>query len=130
MITINKNTVNKIALTLSEKSLLTGTTYNLFVFENAATGEQKIFTASDYSPYKQRYNLFDITESATTQNTLTGQIYMSGNTSQWNYKVYESATAFSSNTLHVSATTGTILESGRVLLDGEENNNNINSVYL
>lgn len=130
MIVINKNSINKIALTLTEKSQLTGTKYNLFVFENAESGEQKIFSASDLSLYKNRYNEFEIIESATTENLLTGIIHMTGNTSQWNYSVYESASSFSSNTLSITATTGTILETGRVLLKGIESDNTINSVYL
>jgi hypothetical protein len=130
MITINKNSINKIALTLTEKSLLVGASYNLFVFENAETGDKKIFTTSDTSFFKERYNEFEIIESATTENLLTGIVHMTGNTSQWNYSVYESPNPFSSNTLSITATTGTILETGRVLLNGIESDNTINSVYL
>lgn len=130
MITINKNTSNILALTLSEKSLLTGATYNLFVFTNQSNGIEKVFTATDTSMYKQRYNQFQITESATTENLLSGLIHMTGNTGEWNYAIYESATPFSSNTLSITATTGTILEIGRVQLDGQEGDNNINNIYL
>jgi hypothetical protein len=130
MITINKNTSNLVALTLTEKSLLTGDTYNLFVFTNQSTGVEKVFTATDTSMYKQRYNQFEITESATTENLLSGLIHMTGNTSEWTYSVYESSTPFSSNTLSITATTGTILEIGRVQLNGQEGDNNINQIYL
>lgn len=131
MITINKNTSNLVALTLTEKSQLTGTTFNLFVFTNESSDLTKIFTAADTSTHKDRYNLFIIVESDTNaEDLLTGNIYMTGNTSQWSYEIYESATAFSSNTLSITATTGTILESGRVLMEGNQANNTINEIYL
>ena len=130
MITIHKNTSNLVALTLTEKSQLTGTTFNLFVFTNESSDLTKIFTVADTSTYKDRYNLFTIIESASTENLLVGEIYMTGNTSQWSYEIYESSTPFSAGTLAISATTGTILESGRVLLDGQETNNTINEIYL
>jgi hypothetical protein len=139
MILINKETNNTIALTLTEKSQLlgydsggnlTGTTYNLFVFENEGRDEEKIFTANDISPYKERYNEFEVLESGTTENLLGGIIHLTGRTSQWSYKIYESDTAFSADTLAVSATTGTILEEGRVLVRGNEGDTSINDVYL
>lgn len=139
MILINKESYNNVVLTLTEKSQLlgydnggnlTGTTYNLFVFENEGRDEQKIFTANDISPYKGRYNEFEVLESGTTENLLDGIIHLTGRTSQWSYKIYESDTPFSANTLAVSATTGTILEEGRVLVRGNEGDTSINDVYL
>jgi len=139
MILINKESYNNVVLTLTEKSQLlgydnggnlTGTTYNLFVFENEGRDEQKIFTADDISPYKKRYNEFEIRESDNTETLLDGRIHLTGRTSQWSYKVYESDTAFSADTLAVSATTGTILEEGRVLVRGNEGDTSINDVYL
>jgi hypothetical protein len=109
---------------------LTGTTYNLFVFENEGRDEQKIFTADDISPYKKRYNEFDIRESSSPEALLDGRIHLTGRTSQWSYKIYESDTPFSADTLSVSATTGTILEEGRVLVRGNEGDTSINDVYL
>jgi len=130
MILINKNSSNTIITTLSEKSLLTGITYNLFVFVDEATGKEKIFTQTDTSPYPNRYNQFLITESATTENLLSGVIHMTGNTSQHTYTIYESAIPFSSNTLSITATTGTILEIGRCQIRGLESDITINEIYL
>jgi hypothetical protein len=131
MITINKNTSNILALTLTEKSQLTGNTFNLFVFTNQSTGVEKIFTAIDTSLYPQRYNKFEVIESDTQPEDLyDGKINISGNTGQWTYAIYESATPFSAGTLAISATTGTILEIGRVQLDGLQANNTINNIYL
>ena len=131
MITINKNTYNYVALTLTEKSLLSQPNYNLFVFTNETNDETKIFTTVDNSYYKDRYNFFTITESDTqSEDLLNGVIYISGNTAQWKYEVYESDTAFSSDTLSITATTGRILEKGRVLIKGSQANNTINQIYL
>jgi len=132
MIIINKNSINTLALTLLEKSEYPNDyTYNLFVIENAETGEEKIFTGVKYSSDNIRYEKFYITESGTTENLLDGLINITGNTAQFNYKVYESLTSFSANTLAVSATTGTIIEQGRLLVKGIQNNNNtINDIYL
>ena len=132
MIIINKNSINTLALTLLEKSEFPNQyTYNLFVIENAESGQEKIFTGVKYSSDNIRYEKFYITESATTENLLDGLINITGNTEQWNYKVYESLTSFSADTLSISATTGNIIEQGRVLVKGIQNNNNtINDIYL
>jgi hypothetical protein len=139
MILINKESYNNVVLTLTEKSQLlgydnggnlTGTTYNLFVFENEGKNQQKIFTADDISPYKERYNEFEIVESDAPEVLLDGRIHLTGRTSQWSYKIYESDTPFSADTLAVSATTGTIIEEGRVLVRGNEGDTSINDVYL
>ena len=137
MILINKNSVNKIALTLTEKSellsydntnTLIGTSYNLFVFENEGKDQQKIFTADDVSPYKERYNEFILTETD-TEDLLNGSIHLEGRTSQWSYKIYESDTPFTIDTLSVTASTGKVLEQGRVLVRGNEETP-LNDVYL
>ena len=129
MITILKNDTNKVALTLSEKSLLTGTSYNLFVVVNDLDGTEKIFTATNTSTYIQRSSIFDIIESNAAEDLLDGKIHLTGNTSQYTYTIYESAVPFSSNTLSISATTSTILETGRLFVDGDEITNNTNEIY-
>lgn len=130
MITINKQSYNTVVLTLKEKSLLTGSSYNLFVFTNEGKNQEKIFTAVDISPYRDRYNEFSIRESYTSEDLLDGKIYLEGDASQWLYTIYESSIPFSANTLSISATTGTILETGRVQVKGDEGDTSINSVYL
>lgn len=139
MILINKNKTNRIALTLTEKSSLvgydtsgnlTGTTYNLFVFENEGKTQQKIFTAPDISPYKERYNEFEIAEYSGGEDLLDGIIHLTGRTSQWTYKVYESNIPFSADTLDVIWTTREVIEEGRVLVRGNEGDTSINDVYL
>lgn len=63
MIKIKKNTTQDVVLTLSEKTTITSPVY-IFSFTHDLTKEVKNFTATDTSPYPERYNLFSITESA------------------------------------------------------------------
>jgi len=131
MIIINKGMLNKVALTLTEKSTLYPfTTYNLFVLKNESNSQQYVFTATDISNYKARFNLFNISENFLTEDALNGIISLSGNTSQWSYRIFESLTPYSANTLSISSTTGVVLERGRLILNGFEQNNTINQIYL
>jgi hypothetical protein len=125
MIVIEKNSYNLIALTLSEKSTVVNP-YYLFVFNNEANGMEKIFTCPHITS-NQRYQSFEILETP-AENLLNGSIYLTGNSAQLTYKIYESEFPFSANTLSISATTGVILEKGRVQLNGIDNN--INEIYL
>lgn len=130
MIYIRKNNQNNVHLTLNEKSYfyrINVQPYFLFVLQNDGVLDQvKIFTAPDGSTIPDRYNKFSFTERQ-NENLLNGVIHLTGNTSQWNYEVYESDTPFSADTLSISATTGFILEKGRVFVDG--NDNTINDIY-
>lgn len=130
MILIEKNKTNQVALTLTENSSLTGDTYYLFVFTNDGKNQEKIFTAPDISPYKDRYNHFEIAEYSGGEDLLDGIIHLTGQTSQWTYKVYESNIPFSADTLDVIWTTRQVIEEGRVLVRGKEGNTSINNVYL
>jgi len=130
MILIEKDTAKDIDLTLNEKSVYYNNNvqpYFLFIFQSETDPAATIkFTAEDTSTLPDRYNRFRITETPTS-DLLNGDIYMTGNTSQWTYEVYESGTQFSASTLDVSYTTGKIIEKGRVQLKG--NDTNINDIY-
>lgn len=133
MILINKNASNDVILTLKEKSAITGDSYNLFVIEDKLNHTEKIFTCPDLSNHKERYNHFYIRENFSfkdNENLLNGIIYLSGNTSQYTYKIYESDVPFSSDTLSVYYTNAIVLEQGILNTFGQEGQNTINSVYL
>jgi len=129
MILINKNTLNKVVLTLDESSRISNPFY-LFQFINEygndATGIT--FTTPDISQSKNRYNLFNITESITGSTTGGDNIPLSLTSGQYLYRVYEA----SASTLHISATTGTIIESGRMVVSTENLHSTdiINNVYI
>ena len=96
MILINKNTTNKVILTLSEKTTLTNAKY-LFEVINDMSNEVKCFIAADISTNKLRYNEFDFIENV-TENLLNGTftLTLSG---FYKYNVYEQASATNLNPL-------------------------------
>lgn len=130
MIYIQKNSINNFVLTLSESSHLSNPNY-LFEFTNEyiLNSTPIYWTQVDTSSYPSRYNMFELVENetgSTTGGTANALSLISG---QYNYNVYEST----ASTLSISATTGRIIESGRMVV-AEENiittiTNNPNSIY-
>ncbi len=96
MILINKNTTNKVILTLSEKTTLTNAKY-LFEVINDMSNTVKCFIAADISTNKLRYNEFDFIENV-TENLLNGtfSLTLSG---FYKYNVYEQASTTNLNPL-------------------------------
>lgn len=96
MILINKNTTNKVILTLSEKTTLTNAKY-LFEVINDMSNTVKCFIAADISANKLRYNEFDFIENV-TENLLNGtfSLTLSG---FYKYNVYEQASTTNLNPL-------------------------------
>lgn len=96
MILINKNTTNKVILTLSEKTTLTNAKY-LFEVINDMSNEVKCFIAADISTNKLRYNEFEFIENA-TEDLLNGTftLTLSG---FYKYNVYEQASSTNLNPL-------------------------------
>ncbi len=96
MILINKNTTNKVILTLSEKTTLTNAKY-LFEVINDMSNEVKCFIAADISTNKLRYNEFDFIENV-TENLLIGtfSLTLSG---FYKYNVYEQTSTTNLNPL-------------------------------
>ena len=90
MILINKNTTNKVILTLSEKTTLTNAKY-LFEVTNDMSNAVKCFIAADISTNKLRYNEFDFIENV-TEDLLNGtfSLELSG---FYKYNVYEQTSA-------------------------------------
>jgi hypothetical protein len=96
VILINKNTTNKVILTLSEKTTLTNAKY-LFEVINDMSNTVKCFIAADISTNKLRYNEFDFIENA-TEDLLNGtfSLTLSG---FYKYNVYEQASTTNLNPL-------------------------------
>lgn len=121
MIYIDKNTSNKIVLTLSENSELVNP-YYFFVFKNEYDTEEapEEIYLPDSSLSKNRYNLFTLVEG----------VDLTLPKGQYNYKVYESNIVPSS----ISDTTQRIVEEGRMVvgqttINEEENTTEFNSIY-
>lgn len=131
MIYLKKDTENKVILTLTESSSLTNPNY-LFVITNDYVIDSApiFFTTPDISGYKDRYNKFIITESASGSKTGGIDVDLSLITGQYSYAIYESETV----TLDVEETTGVILEEGRMVVSGNDDPQTIgegsDSVYI
>lgn len=137
MIYIEKNTQNNFVLTLSENSRLTNPFF-LFLFQNEYQLDASpiLWTAPDTSHYTNRYNQFNLIESATGSETGgTGSLNLVSG--QYSYTIYEASTY--SIPLSLTQSTGRVVEEGRMVVsfigDDENhiNNNTIgltNSVYL
>ena len=89
---IIKGTVNKVALTLSEKALYSNSEF-IIKFENVMNGTygSRVVAVDDLSTYiqRQRANIFNITES--DNEDLSNGILSLNPSGQWNYTVYEMA---------------------------------------
>jgi hypothetical protein len=118
MIFIDKNTVNKVVLTLDESSRLTNPFY-LFEFKNEFNIDSQpfYFYTPDTSVNRNRYNLFTITESSLGSKTGGNNVPLNLISGQYRYKIYES----SAMTLSLSATTGRIVEQGKMVVSSIEN---------
>jgi len=116
MINIDKNSTNKVILTLTEKSTLLNPIY-LFSFTSTTDFNNVVnFVGADTSIYKSRYNEFDIIETGTTFVNLTASAINLNPPGMWDYSIYEGTGV----TLSISATTGNIIEQGKVIVDGED----------
>lgn len=124
MIFINKDTSNKVVLTLDESSQLSNPFY-MFVLKNEYDIESTGFTfyTPDLSGNRNRYNLFDIVESSSGSTAGGFDVPLNLKSGQYTYTVYESTAA----TISLSATTGHIVEEGRLVVAMNTNNNN--SIY-
>lgn len=112
MIIINKNSVNDVILTLTEKVTISNPTF-LFRFTSDYSREQVIFIASNTSQYTDRYDSFSITETSGTTNLLNATISLEP-VGDWTYEVFEQASATNLNMNY----TGALLETGKVRVIG------------
>lgn len=121
MIYLNKNTNNTVILELTSNSQLLSP-YFLFEFKNDLTKDYTYFNATDLSTYKCRYNRFEIIETGSTYTNYTGgTIYLIPGT--YVYNIYEG----SQQTLNITGTTGVSLNTGKVIVNGSDNE--ISSIY-
>lgn len=85
---ILKNSVNKVALTLTEKAVNADSEF-LLKFYNETTGGVKVVAVDDISQYPLRSNVFLVTENI-TEDLSNGTVYLSP-VGQWSYWAYEMA---------------------------------------
>lgn len=112
MIIINKNSVNTVITTLTEKVSISNP-YFLFRFTSDYSREQVIFLASNVSAYTDRYDKFSITETSGTTDLSNGVISLTP-TGEWTYEIFQQT---SSSNLDINYT-GALLETGKVRVVG------------
>jgi len=116
MIKLTQNQSNRVILTLSESVTYTGSPiYFLFKFTSESTKEEKLFTAQDVSTNIVRYNEFNIILTGSTSENLTGGTININPDGQLFYEIYEQT---SPTNLSISGTSGNIIESGIVKVEG------------
>jgi hypothetical protein len=113
MIYLERNIINRVVLTLSETSTLVSPFYLFEFIPEFSQSNSIFFTTSDLSPSTFRYNLFDIKLSSTGSTSGGTNVALNLVPGQYQYKVYEST----GQTLSISATTGNVVESGRMVVD-------------
>ena len=113
---IEKNTVNNIVLTLSERSQLVDP-YYLIVFKSKFSTEDdyKYCSVQNQVSSNIRYDLVVITEQ-TNPVALDGEVYLIEG--EWSYNIYESQLP----TLLVEETTGRVIQNGFIVVKEQTGN--------
>lgn len=107
---INKNQVNRIVVTVSERSKLVNPFYLMVFTSKFSTTDVTINAAfSDLSNATIRYNLFELEEKV-NPNGIDGEVFLVEG--EWSYKIYES----NIKTLDVNQTTGEVLQQGLIIV--------------
>jgi hypothetical protein len=114
MIFINRNTLNKVVLTLTENVTIANPFF-IFSFQHLATLDEYepiiFFTTLDLSNYIDRYNVFEITEDDNGSTTGGNNVSLYLKSGQYEYKVYQSTTdSLNPNNF------GSLLESGKMIV--------------
>ncbi len=109
MILINRNTSNTICLTLNEKRTIEDP-YYIFNFVNDQTNVSTVFYTANLSINRDRYDMFNITETS-TEDLSIGHVELSEGF--YHYYIYQSAIYTLDLTL-----VGSLMESGKVKVLG------------
>ena len=128
MFVINTSSSNLLAPQLRPTSTLANPNYLFQFINDFDSNKQVLFYAQDESNFCNSYSRFTVIETGSTAVSGTAlthgivNIYPAG---QWTYNIYEST----GTTLAISATTGTILRTGIVVVIGQPSDV-IPSIYL
>ncbi len=122
MINITRSEQNTVVVTLTEKTTIDVTAPNagyVFRFFNPSTNQAVIFTATDVSTAKTRFNQFVIEEVEVINiDTALGKINLTP-TGTWHYEIYESEDV-STNLADESVAGLTAVETGIVYVTETE----------
>ena len=115
MIRLEPNTVNSVVVTLNELATL-ATPYYLFEFIKDDTNETKIFTASNVSISKSRYDEFNITTTTGTEDLLNGVIDLKTK-GYYTYNIYEQVSSTNLDLANITS----LVEVGKVYMNDVKN---------
>ena len=115
MIRLEPNTVNSVVVTLTELATL-ATPYYLFEFIKDDTNETKIFTASNVSVSRSRYDEFNITTTTGTEDLLTGVIDLKTK-GYYTYNIYEQVSSTNLDLANITS----LVEVGKVYMNDVKN---------
>ncbi len=113
MIFLQKNSTNVTIMELTLKSSLVNPFYMFHLTNDMDLSNTVLFTVTDQSSFKSRYNRFDIVLSGSAYvNLSAGTVDLKSGS--WTYRIYES----SASTLSISGCN--LIETGKVIVDGED----------
>jgi hypothetical protein len=115
MIRLEPNTVNSVVVTLNELATL-ATPFYLFEFIKDDTNETKIFTASNVSTSRSRYDEFNITTTTGTEDLLNGVIDLKTK-GYYTYNIYEQVSSTNLNLANITS----LVEVGKVYMNDVKN---------
>ena len=133
MIKLDKETINRVVITATEKTTITAPVYYLFELISDSTKFAKVFTASDISNNICRYNEFIVEITDGAEDLLNGVINLNIN-GYYSYLVYQMSDP---TNLDISLTSG-VVETGKMYLQGDkkpvtssytDNDNNTYTAY-
>jgi hypothetical protein len=115
MIRLEPNTVNSVVVTLNELATL-ATPFYLFEFIKDDTNETKIFTATNVSTSRSRYDEFNITTTTGTEDLLNGVIDLKTK-GYYTYNIYEQVSSTNLNLANITS----LVEVGKVYMNDVKN---------
>lgn len=122
MIYLEKDSSNIVILELTSVSTLISPYYTFELISEIDRNDVTYLTSEDLSTYRCRYNRFDIVEAGPTySNPELGIVNLISGSYQYN--IYESTIP----TIIISETTGDIISTGKVIVEGEDTN--IDPIY-
>lgn len=124
MFKLKQNTENTVVMTVNENSAISNP-YYILSLTNQTTKKTTNLSINNTSNY-DRYDCFGITLTGSTYADPENSIISLHVNGMYDYKVYEST----GSTLHISATTGEVLEQGLCwVYDGISIENNENNIF-
>jgi hypothetical protein len=131
MIRLNNNTINEVAVTVTELATLM-TPFYLFELVSDDSNYSKIFTTENVSTCKSRYDLFNVTLTDSIEDLQNGVINLKTK-GYYTYNIYEQVSQTNLDLANITS----LVEVGKMYFNKESlpiineysNQNNIRNIY-